>query len=115
MNVKQKVIIKYNKRIQIFLESSFVEVNRLCVLVYTNQGPALKLKDIILPKRIIDNYVTINGKYFFDQAIFFLSGFSFTDFGNSQDSRGREGTIFYSILLLPPSHEYSDIYLQLCT
>ena len=45
---------------------------------------------------------------------FFLSGFSFTDTDNSQDSRGREGTIFYSTLPLPPAHEHSDIYLQLC-
>ena len=27
---------------------------------------------------------------------------------------GREGTIFYSTLPLPPAHEHSDIYLQLC-
>ena len=27
-------------------------------------------------------------------TIFFLSGFSFTDIDNSQDSRGREGTFF---------------------
>ena len=33
---------------------------------------------------------------------------------DSQDSRGREGTIFYSTLPLPPAHEHSDIYLQLC-
>ena len=46
--------------------------------------------------------------------IFFLSGFSFTDTDDSQDSRGREGTIFYSTLPLPPAHEHSDIYLQLC-
>ena len=45
---------------------------------------------------------------------FFLSGFSFTDTNDSQDSRGREGTIFYSTLPLPPAHEHSDIYLQLC-
>ena len=45
---------------------------------------------------------------------FFLSGFSFTDTDDSQDSRGREGTIFYSTLPLPPAHEHSDIYLQLC-
>ena len=45
---------------------------------------------------------------------FFLSGFSFTDTDYSQDSRGREGTIFYSTLPLPPAHEHSDIYLQLC-
>ena len=42
---------------------------------------------------------------------FFLSQFSFTD--DSQDSRGREGTIFYSTLPLLPAHEHWDIYLQL--
>ena len=47
--------------------------------------------------------------------IFFLSGFSFTDTGNSQDSRGRKGTVFYSTLTLPPTHKHSGIYLQLCT
>ena len=52
------------------------------------------------------------------KGCFFLSGFSFTDTDNSQDSRGREGTIFYSTLPLP-SHqsfnfdtfEYSGEYL----
>ena len=43
---------------------------------------------------------------------FFLSGFSDTDY--SQDSRGREGTI-YSTLALPPAYEHLDIYLQLYT
>ena len=46
--------------------------------------------------------------------LFFLLGFSFTETDDSQDSRGREGTIFYSTLPLPPAHEQSDIYLQLC-
>ena len=32
----------------------------------------------------------------------FLSGFFFTDTDNSQDNRGREGTIFYSTLPLHP-------------
>ena len=36
--------------------------------------------------------------------IFFLSGFSFTDTDDSQDSRGKEET-----LPLPPAHEHSDI------
>ena len=41
--------------------------------------------------------------------------FSITDTDYSQDSsRGREGTIVYSNLPLPPANEYSDIYLQLC-
>ena len=46
---------------------------------------------------------------------FFLSGISFTDIDNSQDSRRREGSNFYSTLLLPPARKHSDIYLQLCT
>ena len=45
---------------------------------------------------------------------FFLSEFSFTDTQHSQDRWGREGTIFYSTLPLPLSHEHWDIYLQLC-
>ena len=46
--------------------------------------------------------------------IFFLSKFFFTDTDDSQDSRRREGTIFFSTLSLPPAHEHSVIYLQLC-
>ena len=46
--------------------------------------------------------------------LLFLSGFSFTDTDDSQDSRGRERTFFYSTLPFPPAHEHSDIYLQLC-
>ena len=42
------------------------------------------------------------------------SGFSITDTDDSQDSRGREGTIFYSTLPILPAHEHSHIYLQLC-
>ena len=50
----------------------------------------------------------------FSLSIFFLSGFSFTDSDDLQYSKVREGTIFYSTLPLPPAHEHSDIYLQLC-
>ena len=49
----------------------------------------------------------------FDKSFFFLSAF-FTDTDDSQDSRGREGTIFYSTLPFPPAHEHWDNYLQLC-
>ena len=41
----------------------------------------------------------------------FLSGFSFTDTDDSQDGRGREETIFYSTLPLPPAHKHLGIYL----
>ena len=40
--------------------------------------------------------------------------FSFKDTDDLQDSRGKEGTICYSTLPLPPAHEHSDSYLQLC-
>ena len=44
-------------------------------------------------------------------SVFFLSGFSFTDTDDSKDSRGREETIFYSTLPLPPSaHKHLYIY-----
>ena len=40
--------------------------------------------------------------------------FSFKDTDNSQDSRERQGNIFYSTVPLPPAHKHSDIYLQIC-
>ena len=46
-------------------------------------------------------------------VFFFYQGFS-TYTNDSQDSRGREGTFFYSTLPLPSAHEHSDIYLQFC-
>ena len=49
------------------------------------------------------------------EFFFFLSGFSFTDTDNSQNSRGRKRNLFYSTLPLTPAHEHSDIYVQLCT
>ena len=62
-----------------------------------------------LPNWIAINTVVVETKFL---SFFFLSGFSFTDTDDSQDSRGREGTIFYSTLPLPPAHEHSDIYLH---
>ena len=46
--------------------------------------------------------------------IIFPSEFSFTNTNDSQDRRGREGTIFYSTLPLPPAHKHWYIYLELC-
>ena len=48
------------------------------------------------------------------RMLFFSIRFSFMDTNDSRDRRGREGTIFYSTLPLPPAYEHSDIYLQLC-
>ena len=54
------------------------------------------------------------GYSLYNVTFFSLSGFSFTNTDDSQDSKGREGTIFYSTLPLPPAHEHWDIYLQFC-
>ena len=56
-----------------FFESNFVRVNRLFVLVYSNQDAAFnrfKSKRYFSPKDIIKNYnVIINGKNFCNQPI----------------------------------------------
>ena len=58
---------------------------------------------------IVMTCVDIFFSFFLYQS--FLSRTLTTD---SPDSRGREGAISYSTLPLPPIHEHSDIYLQLC-
>ena len=45
---------------------------------------------------------------------FFSIRVFFADTDDSQDNRGSEGTIFYSTLPPPSTHEHWDIYLQLC-
>ena len=70
------------------------------------------LKGVLDPHPL--KYIRFNCNHREVLTIFFLSGFSFTDTDDSQDSWGREGTIFYFTLPLPPAHEHSDIYLQLC-
>ena len=56
------------------IQRTNLEVNRLFVLVYSNQDDAFKIfkaKRYYLPKGIIDNYnVIINGKNFYDQVIY---------------------------------------------
>ena len=59
-----------------------------------------------------DNYDNTTYQVF---LLFSVSGLSFTDTNDSQDSRGRGETIFYLTLPLPPAHEHWGIYLQLCT
>ena len=57
-----------------FLQSNFVGVNRLFVLAYSNQDAGskrFKTRKYYLPKCIIKNYnIIINGKNFYDQAIY---------------------------------------------
>ena len=56
-----------------FLESNFVGVNRLFILVCLNRSNGVKrfkTRRYYLPKDMIKNYnVTIHGKNFYDQAI----------------------------------------------
>ena len=66
---------------------------------------------VIVISRFSDNLFTLLGDDWNIDFLFY-QGFFFTDTDNSQDSRGKEGTIFYSTLPLPPVHEHSDIYLQ---
>ena len=47
--------------------------------------------------------------------LFVLSGFSFTETDNLQDSRRREGDLLSIYLTLPAAHKKSNIYFQLCT
>ena len=56
-----------------FIGMNFVKVNRLLVLVYSNQDPdskRFKTRRYYLPKDIIKNYnVIINEKKIYDQSI----------------------------------------------
>ena len=77
----------------------------LCQCVSLRARPKFKYGKMENPLRNIYIYIYI---YFFSIRVFF------TDNDDSQDSRGREGTIFYSTLPLPPAHKHWDIYMQLC-
>ena len=83
---------------------------RLNSLIEINKSIRHEIKSIISHNESLAEYEKKKKVFFF-----YLSGFSFTDNDNSQDSRGREGTFFYSTLPLPPAHKHSDIYVQLCS
>ena len=57
------------------------------------------LKEINRLRKEINRLLS-KGMYFSSIRVFF------TDTDDSQDSRGREGTIFYSNLPLPPAYEH---------
>ena len=71
---------------------------------------SMALQIPLLVWRYLTNTLPVSARIY----VFFLSGLSFTDTDNSQVNRGREVTIAYSTLPLPPAHKYSYIYLQLC-
>ena len=72
-------------------------------------SPSISLENILLKIKWVSDVA--KWKSFWNS---FLLGFSITDTDDLQNSRGREGTIFYSTLSLPPAHEHWDIYFQLC-
>ena len=51
------------------------------------------------------DFITVSFLFCF---LYYQGFFSHTDTDNSQDSRGREGIIFYSTLPLPPAHKHWD-------
>ena len=61
------------KKYRHFLESNFVGVNRLFILIYSNEdekAKRYKAKRYYLPKGIIKDYnVIMNGNNFYDQPI----------------------------------------------
>ena len=90
---------------------------RKCTLVKCKgrQKADCRIDNLLLDKNFLNSHKSAKvAGWCLHVAFFFLSEFSFTETDNSQDSREREGTIFYSTLPLPPAYEHSDIYLQLC-
>ena len=70
------------------------------------------LKILFLRAEEVSKFLVVTSYLFhsmIEKRIFFLSGFS-SDTDNLQDSKGRrdgrEGTIFYSNLPLPPAHQH---------
>ena len=68
---------------------------------------------IIIKSSPFQIFLVENIMWRFCFCFFFLSEFSFKDTNNSQDSKGRDRTNFYSTLPLPPAHEHSDIFATL--
>ena len=64
------------------------------------------LKRYAYPIRYGDMIPLIYVKIFLLVSFFFFLSVFFTDTDDLQDSRRREGTIFYSTLPLPPAHEH---------
>ena len=60
--------------------------------------------------------ITEKVPFFVSMAIIFFYSIRvfFTDTDDSQDRRGREGTIFYCTLSFPSANKHWDIYLQRC-
>ena len=57
-----------------FLNSNFLGVNRLSVLIYSSQddnAKKFKARRYYLSKGIIENYNVINGKNFYEQSIYY--------------------------------------------
>ena len=77
---------------------------------YSKSGrPEVVCNKAILKKSQISKESTCFGFFLF----FFLSGFSFTDTDNSQDSRGREGTILFHSTTSTRSRTFRHLFATL--
>ena len=90
-------------------------LSTFCILISFQANVLHRLKTLE-KQRFSDVFWSIEKEHRLerDSGTFSFIRVFFTDTDDSQDSRGRVGTIFYSTLPFPPTHEHWDIYLQLC-
>ena len=120
---RKVTVQQQNGHLNFLINLRFQGVNRLFVLSFENNSGRTGYTRHYLPLvEIKDYYFVINGRIFFDQPVkcnlitydnirklatdfffFFLSGFSFTNIHDTQDSRGRGRYLFNSSLPLPPA------------
>ena len=72
------------------------------------------LWNLMLNLILIFSQISLYFSFTSSSSLFFSVRVFFTDTDDSQDSRGREGTSFYSNLPLQPTHKHWGIYLQFC-
>ena len=90
-------------------------LSTFCILISFQANVLHRLKTLE-KQRFSDVFWSIEKEHRLerDSGTFSFIRVFFTDTDDSQDSRGRVGTIFYSTLPFPPTHEHWHIYLQLC-
>ena len=62
---------------------------------------------------LLQNFMDVKLLFINFRRFFFLSGFSFTDTDNSQDSRGREGTILFHSTTSTRSRTFRHLFATL--
>ena len=81
------------KQKSFFIIFKGLSMNQVTQIILEGESPALT-------KSILQLSGIHRQLYFFSVRVFF------TGTNDSQDNRGREGTIFYFTLPLPPAHEH---------